>query len=57
MSKANQQQQAVRDLCARVMNLCDAVTDANKLTYLNGLKKIAASVKTEALGVSKLVWR
>lgn len=38
----------VRSFCSRVINLCTGVSDAMKLTYLQGLKDEARRVMNEA---------
>jgi lipoate synthase len=47
----------IQSFCARVMNFCDYVTGANKLTDIEGLKQVAEHVRKEALGVSKTFYK
>lgn len=46
----------VRDYAAHVIQLCDYVIDANRLTHLKTLKDKAEAVRKESLGISKTIY-
>lgn len=43
-----------RSFCARVINLCYYVEDANTLTDINALKTAAKSIRNEAMGLQTI---
>jgi lipoate synthase len=47
----------MQSFCARVMNFCDYVIGANKLSDLDGIKRVAEDVRREAMGVSKTFYK
>jgi lipoate synthase len=47
----------MQSFCARVMNFCDYVIGANKLSDFEGIKRVAEDVRREAMGVSKTFYK
>jgi hypothetical protein len=47
----------MQSFCARVMNFADYVIGANKLSDLDGIKRVAEDVRREAMGVSKTFYK
>ena len=47
----------MQSFCARVMNFCDYIIGANKLTDIEGVKNVARNLQQEALGVSKTFYK